>query len=550
MVNNTVAFPGDCRSFSSYNQPSVNNDGLVVFRARTAGGGGIGQPGRGIFTRDMSGPGNPLNLITARGLEVPQPNTTAATFNEFPSIPRIDAGSSMIATRGQSKPVLEYQIGVDPGTGEAITTKGGTSGIDTNPNGPLITGMSGLGNVNGSVFPANPDLSHFQVPGTTPGTKFDQFPGAPSPTGDFVVFKGNRTDTDGGGSVGRTGVYYRNVHAAGGASPTQLVADNRMEIPGVPGTNFGSTAPPSAAKGRMVFLGVDNEDAPTAGGIFMAMLDDLKATDAPSLLKSVVSLGQMVVGKSDAVFTRIGEALSFNGSKVGFWGAWGLKDVDGNVVTQMRTVDVGCASIENANTSAFCYAQDDGTTPGSGTAGDGIYTFEVPVNQGFFITDVITLETRLLAETGSGFLDFVSWNVSGRIPGEEGEEDGEFARWRSASFLAADGWNAVFRGDREDGASGLYGVFGGQFSTVAELGMDGGLLDPDAQGLPIASLGIERDGFRNGWLTIHAGMTDGESSMAGVYVAQVPEPGTWLMLIAGFGLAGAAIRRRWQEVLS
>jgi hypothetical protein len=45
-------------------------------------------------------------------------------------------------------------------------------------------------------------------------------------------------------------------------------------------------------------------------------------------------------------------------------------------------------------------------------------------------------------------------------------------------------------------------------------------------------------------------MTDGKSSMAGVYVAQVPEPGTWVMLIAGFGLAGAAIRRRRQEVLS
>jgi hypothetical protein len=550
VVNNTVAFPGDGRPFNSYNQPSVNNEGLVVFRARTAGGGGLGQPGSGIFTRDMSGPGNPLNLITARGLEVPQPNNTGATFNEFPSIPRIDARSSMVATRGQSQPVLEYQVGIDPGTGEAITTKGGTSGIYTNPNGPLVTGMSGLGNVNGSVFPANPDLSHFQVPGTTPGTKFDQFPGAPSPTGDFVVFKGNWTDTSGGGSVGRTGVYYRNVNAAGGLSPTQLVADSTMEIPGVPGTNFGSTAPPSAAKGRMVFLGVDNEEVPTAGGIFMSMLDDLKAPDAPGMLKTIVTIGQAVVGKSDAYFSRIGEALSFSGSKVGFWGAWGQKDTDGNVVTQMRTINISCASIERETASNFCNAQDDGTTPGSGIAGDGIYTFEVPIDQGFFVTDVNSLETRLIAETGGGFLDFVYWNFSGKIPGEEGEEDGEFARWRSASFLAADGWNAVFRGDKDDGASGLYGVFGGHLSTVAEIGMDGGLLDPDAAGLPIVSLGIERDGFRNGWLTINSSMTDGESSMAGVYVAQVPEPGTWVMLIAGFGLAGAALRRRRQEVLA
>lgn len=265
-----------------------------------------GAPASGILTRDMSGPGSPLNLITARGLEVPQPNNTGATFNEFPSIPRIDATSSMVATRGQSSPVLEYQIGIDPGTGDAITTRGGTSGIYTNPNGPLITGMSGLGNVNSSVLPANPDLSYFHVPGTKPGTKFDQFPGAPSPTGEFLVFKGNWTDTSGVSSVGRTGVYCRNVNAAGGLSPTQLVAESTVEIPDVPGTSFDSTAPPSAANGRMVFLGVDDERAPTAGSIFMSMLDDLKAPDVPGILQTIVTIGQAVVGKADAFFSRIG----------------------------------------------------------------------------------------------------------------------------------------------------------------------------------------------------------------------------------------------------
>jgi len=539
VVNNNDLYPGDTRNFNSYNQPSVNNEGLVVFRARTQGGNG--QPGSGIFTRDMSTGGNPITKITERGAIVPQPNNTAAIFNEFPSIPRIDATSATIATRGQSRPVLEYQTGIDTGTGEPITTRGGTSGIYTNPQGSLITGMSGLGNVNNSIYPSNPDLSYYQVPGTTPGLKFDQFPGAPSPTGDFVVFKGNWTDN---GGTGRTGVYYRNVVANGGTSATQLVADSTMEIPGQSGTNFGSTAPPSAAAGRMVFLGVDNEDSPTVGGIYMADLLNTKLPDVGSVLKTIVTIGEAVVGQADSFFTRIGEALSFNGNKVGFWGAWGKKNDNGQVQMQTRTITVSCAGIDNGNTAAFCNAQDNGVTAGSGTAGDGLFNFEVPLDQGFFVTDVNTLETRLIAQTGGLYKDFVYWNFSGKIPGEEGEEDGEFARWRSASFMASDGWNAAFKGDTQGGATGLYHMFGGQLSTIAEYGMDGSILDPDAQGLAITSLGIERDGYRKGWLTINGSMTDGINSMAGIYVSQVPEPASWAMLIAGFGLVGATMRRR------
>lgn len=538
VVNNTMIYPGDTRAFNSYNQPSVNNNGLVVFRARTQGGSG--QPASGILTRDMATAGNPIVSVTGRGSQVPAPNNTDATFNEFPSIPRIDARSSTIATRGQSKPVLEYQVGIDPITNEAITTKGGTSGIYTNPNGALISGMTGLGNVSNNVYPSNPDFSHFQVPNLTPGTKFDQFPGAPSPTGNMVVFKGNWTE----GSTGGTGVYYRDVLANGGMSPVQLVADSKTDIPGFAGTKFGSTAPPSADNGKMVFLGVDNEEAPTKGGLYMAELLGTKAPDSPALLKTLVTIGGAVIDKGNAFFTQIGEALSFGESKVGFWGAWGQKDVDGNVVAQKRAVNVSCGSIENATTAGFCNAQDNGMTAGSGTAGDGIYTFEVAVDQGFFITDVDTLETRLVGETGSVFSDFVYWNFSGKIPGEEGEEDGEFARWRSASFMASDGWNAAFRGDKQDGSSGLYHLYNGSLSTIAELGMDGGLLDSAASGLAITSVGIERDSYRNGWLAINASMTDGVESMAGIYVANVPEPDSWAMMIAGFGLTGAMLRRR------
>lgn len=542
VVNNTMTFPGDARNFNSYNQPSVNDAGLVVFRARTKGGAGAGEPATGILTRDMSSAGNPIVPIAVRGSAVPQPNNTAATFNEFPSIPRIDAKSSMIATRGQSQPVLEYQNGVDQSTGAPTTTRSGTSGIYTNPNGALITGMAGLGNVSDNPFGANPDLSYFQVPNTAPNTKFDQFPGAPSPTGgNTIVFKGNWSD----GGASQTGVYFRDVTADGGTAPVQLIADSQTDIPGFAGTHFGSTAPPSAADGRAVFLGLDNEAAPTKGGLYMADLDYGKAADTPSVLKTIVAIGGNVLDRAGAVFTQVGEALSFNGKQVGFWGAWGNKDDDGNVVAEMRSVTVSCGGIENAATSGFCNAQDNGLTFGSGVAGDGLYSFDVAVNQGFFITDVDTLETRLVAETGGDFLDFVSWNFSGKIPGEEGEEDGEFARWRSASFIASDGWNAAFKASRLGGGSGLYHLYDGELSTIAETGMDGGFLDSDAMGLAITSIGLERDSYRNGRLAINASMTDGENSMAGIYISgAVPEPATWAMMIMGFGAAGSILRRR------
>ena len=55
VVNNNDVMPGapGARTFNSYNQPSVNLDGLVVFRARSRGGARLGQPTHGIYTRDM-----------------------------------------------------------------------------------------------------------------------------------------------------------------------------------------------------------------------------------------------------------------------------------------------------------------------------------------------------------------------------------------------------------------------------------------------------------------------------------------------------------------
>ena len=78
--------------------------------------------------------------------------------------------------------------------------------------------------------------------------------------------------------------------------------------------------------------------------------------------------------------------------------------------------------------------------------------------------------------------------------------------------------------------------------TILETGMDGSVLDSMAAGLPIVSLGIERDGFRNGKLAINASMATDEEGWAGIYVTSIPEPGTLTLL--GLGLAGLARLRR------
>lgn len=530
--------------FFSFNQPSVNDAGLVAFRARAkaatgaggSGGGGTdtGGPLRGIFTRDMAVDASPITTLASnkgtKGI-VPQPNNQAGTYNEFPAFPRLDARTDTVAFRGQSKPVLEYQTGTDPNTGEPTMTKGGTSGVYTNPSGVLATGASLLGNVNG--------YGYYQVPGTTAGTKFDQFPGSPTATGNILAFKGNWTDPATGG---QTGIYFRDVVADGGLSPVQKVAVSGETFNFVDGTSvkFGSTAPPSASDGRVVFTGLDNEDAPTAGGIFLSAL-----SDPVDSLKSLVRIGVDTAvnwgqGLSKMLnFKQIGEALSFDGKFVGFWGAWG---------SETKTVTVNCASDGNADMLAACKAQDN-----NGIANDGTYTFEELANQGIFVVNTETGELTMKGSTnGTGqtlLTDFLFWTFSGApdSAGGDGTDDREPPRWRSSAFVAVDDDRAVFKGLSSDGDTGLYGNFDGDMFTVLETGMDGSLLDADnPEGAKIATLGIERDGFRNGWLAINASMLNEETgeSWAGIYVTQVPEPSSYALVVLALGALGVITRRR------
>ncbi len=270
------------------------------------------------------------------------------------------------------------------------------------------------------------------------GTGFDQFPGSPAVTErKTIVFKGNFAV----GGVGKTGVFYRDFAAKGGTAPVELIASSFTKIPAPApdpkskpksksnpesDTYFGSTAPPSAGGKYAVFAGYDNEQEPTKGGIYRARLGN-----KPIVLETVVKIGDSVPGTNGAKFDRFGEAISVssNGRHVLFWGGWGGE----------RTVTLVCPAEGNAAMQEAC-----AKAPNVG---------EVPVYQGFFLRDMQSGATTVIAKTGDmvdgrKIEDFVYWNFSGRVLGkghggeEDPEETLELARWRSTSFGAVSGTGA------------------------------------------------------------------------------------------------------------
>lgn len=499
-VNIADAMPGTETPFNSFNQPSVNGAGWVVLRARSKGSSGGGEPRRGIYARQMGSTPGVITTVFDTTTPVPGPNNggpdgAPVPFTEFPAFARVGAQDETVATRGQSNPLWVYTLP------DGSETRVGTSGVYALRRGG---GLSVSGQ-----FGAVPGLERYAVPGAPPGTRFDQFPGAPAVGGlGRVAFKANWAE----GTTAKTGVFARLASERQPDAPTVRIASSDTLIPGQPdgGVRFGSTAPPSAAGDRIVFLGVDNEQAPTLGGIYLAPMASLPA------LTPLMQIGQAVPDEPTRdPLARLGEALAYDGRYVAFWGSWG---------TATRSLLLLCPTDGNADLIAYCLSKyPDGAR------------VEVPVNQGFFVHDTRTGRTVQAARTGAAHEDFLYWTFSGRPPGT-GEPDGddlEPARWRSAAFVAVQtssrGAELVFKARRpgEPVIDGLYRAVAGlrpvTETTVVETGQPGTLLDPMAPvGSSITALGLERDGLRNGWLAISAGMLDaitGEA-WAGVYVAR------------------------------
>jgi hypothetical protein len=519
VANNLNSMPGaGTNTFNSYNQPSVNDSGFLVFRARSKGP----NPVSGIYVRNLLVPDSPVERIADRSTVVPPPNNTVyqsdgmlASFNEFPSIPRIDMRTKTIATRGNSTPVWTYWLG-------DTETRAGTTGLFVYSDTPssLVTAVTLLGAVPPptNAVPGENYFPFMAVPGAAPGTKFDVFPGSPAlaENGNVIVFKGNYTEDN----IGKTGVFYRDYSGGQGLLPVELIANTATVIPnlppGVSNVTFGSTAPPSAADRTMVFAGYDNEDFPTNGGIYRAEL-----MPSPPL-ETLVGIGDPVPGETNAAFTQFGEALSFDGRYLGFWAAWGM---------EKKTLWLDCPTDGNKDVLEYCRTY----------FGDN-YPVQVSVHQGIFVLDTLTGTLYPIARTGSEFADFVYWNFSGKPPGVGGseEESGELPRWRFTSFLAVSGgpggnFMIAFKARRGeiDPVENNYtnpvdGIYLGNQSgwiTMLDTTMDGQLVDPAAPvGSKITTLGLERESFRGDWLAFAASMLEPISteSMAGVYATKVP----------------------------
>ncbi len=500
IVNNGVVAPQSVPQaktpyFFSYNQPAINYWGQVAFRARakplTGGTAAGSQPVRGVYSRLTSSNGlaatAPILIVADNlGTFVPTPNTTGAQFIEFPSTPRIDAKSAFVATRGQSTPVVVLPDGTKTGTSGIYARNAGGNVIT-----PLVTAASQVGSV--------PAYSYFAVPTEPPGTKFDQFPGSPSPLANSVVaFKGNYTvDT-----VGKTGVFFRET--SGGTQPVKLVVKSGMPIPDASGKVFGSAAPPSAATDsagikKVVFAGFDVEEAPTAGGIYITKLDD------PSVLTPLASIGSQVPSlPAGTTFNKFGEGISFEGNLVSFWGAWG---------TETRIVHKDCPTDGNADLIAYCKQQYPNGAD-----------LPVPVNQGIFVSNPAIGQTYLIAKTNvDGFTDFLYWTYSGKPPGGDEAEDAEPPRWRSSAFTAISSGALAFKGQK-GAVDGLYARhwYSAAVLRVLDTTMDGRSVDPAApEGSKISAIGLERDGFRGSLISITASMLNPVTTLswAGIYVA-------------------------------
>ncbi len=489
VVNNGSVMPGTSATFNSYNQPSVNALGRVVFRARSKGGSG-GGPIHGIYMRDMLFRNSATTRVFDKSSVVPDPNNNGATFTEFPAFPRIDLFTNTLATRGASQPVLTYTLP------DGTETKVGTAGVYVMRNGKPLTAASQLGAV--------PAYSSFQVPGATPHLKFDQFPGAPAVSGNTIAFKGNYTEDN----ISKTGVYFRDITSHGGDAPIQRIADTTTLIPNRPsgGTQtFGATAPPSAAFNLVVFTAWDNEENPTMGGIYRGQLRSDPA------LTTMVGIGTQVPGEASGVtFTNFGENLSFDGRLLAFWGAWG---------EDRRDVVLTCPTDGNKDLIVDCNKQYPG----------GVTTVQVPLHQGIFAYDSITRGITALAKSPTNFDDFLYWVYSGKPSGtgSSENEDGEPARWRSAAFSAISGrlfsFQVVFKAQKGsiDGMYQANGPSASSITTLLDTTMSGKSVDPSApSGSTITAIGIEREGLRYGWLAITASMLNvaTSESWGGIYI--------------------------------
>ncbi len=243
----------------------------------------------------------------------------------------------------------------------------------------------------------------------------------------------------------------------------------------------------------MVFVGFDNEENPTKGGVYRARLQP------DPRLQVLVKIGDKVKdfkGKELYVpgtrtpyrFTRFGEGLSFDGRYVAFWAAWG---------SETRTIELTCPADGNKAVIAYCMGQSvvdaeryaHGQVPRDRPGESGPLRLR---HAGGKVVDD-RAHRRLLQ--GLPLLELLrppAWNRGGGRQG--GEDTLEPPRWRSNAFSAvnaplSDGsyYRLAYKAVRPDGAVGIYMAAGPEtkesaFKVVVDTQTSARALDPELSG--------------------------------------------------------------------
>ncbi len=508
LANGVSTLPGTTTAFGVFGSPSINASGMAVFRGQsvlsTSEGSGESSTTTGIYTADLANNGKLAKVVDIATI-VPDPNTlkygnTYAKFGGFPSFPNIDQASSFVGFNATHPPVISL-----PSNGKA-----GSAGIYSNPAGALDTGV-GL-----FVADATTTYPYFQNP-ELPGTAFGAFPNSPAVVnGNTLVFKGDFLN----GTAVAMGVYSRDVVAAEGTSPVALIASTySTKVPGKT-MKFGYLAAPSAVGSTVVFVGYDRKDAPTAGGIYSTPIS------APTFT-TLVAIGTPVPGEDTTVtFNRFGDAVSFDGRFVGFWGAWG---------TETTNVHVTCPT-DDAAVQAYCL-----------TIFPNGYDATVPVHQGMFVYDTANSTLAVVAKTGSEFSDFTYWPFVGTLPEEGaptttggssggGDEPVEvpleppaFVLSPAIAVVGQSGGNyqAAFKA-KSGPVDGIYMRSGPgdaiPIVTALDSTMAGAAVDNAASAsAQIQKFDLERSGMNGNWLAIGVNVQDGgkQSTSTGLYAADL-----------------------------
>lgn len=90
---------------------------------------------------------------------------------------------------------------------------------------------------------------------------------------------------------------------------------------------------------------------------------------------------------------------------------------------------------------------------------------------------------------------------------------------------------------------GYGGIFDGPGTTMGITGASGGAWLSGTGEDQVYSVALNTAGFKEFWFGNNNDSADGYR-LDSVSVAPVPEPASWALMIAGFGLSGAALRRR------